>query len=217
VRERPMSIFQKLFFLLIISLGPGACTPSAVPASAGEAGKDIQKFVPLEGHGDRLLFKTSIDLGNRHFSGLFLLKALPDSSTRVVFLSELGLNLLDMSYRQGCFQVHSVKEFLDRKMIIRTLQEDFRALLLDLSELKRYELECKMDEELEAEVLRVRHRQGKSSYWYRDQSRTYRIRNKNGLFRMTDIRIDRDPGLEIAMRHKGMRLQIQMREVDTQD
>lgn len=211
-----MSIFQKLFFPLIISLILGACTPSALPGSAA-AEKDIRKFIPLEGHGDRLLFKTGIDLGKKHFSGLILLKSLPDSSTRVVFLSELGLNLLDMSYRQGSFQVHSVKDFLDRKLIIRTLQGDFRALLLDLPQLTNFELDRSMDEGVEAELLRVRHRQGRSSYWYREQYGTYRIKNMEGLCRRSDVQITRDPRLEITVRHRGMRLQIHMQELDTQD
>ncbi len=49
------------------------------------------------------------------------------------FLSELGLNLLDMAYSNDEFEVVSVQEFLNRPSILKTLKKDFRTLLLDLS------------------------------------------------------------------------------------
>jgi hypothetical protein len=113
--------------------------------------------------------------------------------------------------------VHSVKDFLDRKMIIRTLQEDFRPLLLDLSDLKSFELDRKMDDGQEADLLRVRHSGGHSTYWYRYPAGTYRISNRGGFFRRTDMQMSRDTALVIAVRHKCMNLQIRMRELETQD
>jgi hypothetical protein len=75
-------------------------------------------------------YQASIDIANKHLSGLVLIKNMPDSSQRVVFTSEAGVTFFDFGFkRPEKFNVHSIIKKLDRKAVIKTLQKDFELLL----------------------------------------------------------------------------------------
>ncbi len=75
------------------------------------------------------LYKCNIEWGNKRYSGMFLFKNLPDSSTRILFLSEVGLNLIDFEYKNGEFEVKKIKDFMNRRIIIKALMSDLDLLL----------------------------------------------------------------------------------------
>ncbi len=77
------------------------------------------------------LYRTTIDIGSKHFSGLFYFKTFSDTSYRIIFMSEFGLSMLDMEYKNNAFKTVSCQEFMDKKVIINTLQNDLK-LLIDL-------------------------------------------------------------------------------------
>src|SRR5690554_1212829 len=59
-----------------------------------------------------MLYKTSITFWEYAFSGLVLFKKQEeDSSTHVVFMSEFGMTMLDIKYKNDEFEVVSAKEF----------------------------------------------------------------------------------------------------------
>ncbi|MBK7307905.1 MAG: hypothetical protein IPI88_13305 [Chitinophagaceae bacterium] len=51
----------------------------------------LQKFKPAF---TVALYNTTVDVMGNHFSGLLLIKKMPDSSTRMVFSNEMGLGFL---------------------------------------------------------------------------------------------------------------------------
>ena len=75
-------------------------------------------------------YQASIDVANKHLSGLVLIKNMPDSSQRVVFTSEAGVTFFDFGFkRPEKFTVHSIIKKLDRKPLIKTLRKDFELML----------------------------------------------------------------------------------------
>ena len=75
-------------------------------------------------------YQASIDVANKHLSGLVLIKNMPDSSQRVVFTSEAGVTFFDFSFKQPQkFTVHTIIKKLNRKPVIKTLQKDFELML----------------------------------------------------------------------------------------
>lgn len=89
----------------------------------------VQQFKPRLGSA---LYKTEVDVVGRHLSGLLVLKLMPDSSTRVVFTSEMGLTFFDFEFaRDGAFTVHRIIEQMDKKAVIKTLRKDFGLVLLE--------------------------------------------------------------------------------------
>ena len=84
---------------------------------------------PLHRQFSTALYKAKITLGKKKFSGLFYFKNLPDSSIRILFLSEFGLNLLDLEYKNHFFTVKNCKDFLNKKMVIKTFEKNIRMLI----------------------------------------------------------------------------------------
>jgi hypothetical protein len=75
-------------------------------------------------------FDASIDVIGKHISGLLLVKEMPDSSSRIVFTNEAGVKFFDFEFTEpGDFKVHHVIRQLDKKPVIRLLQNDFSLLL----------------------------------------------------------------------------------------
>ena len=77
-----------------------------------------------------VLYNTKVDVVGKHLSGLLLFKQMPDSSTRVVFSSEMGVNFFDFEYSSNGFKVHSCMEQLNRKIVIRQLKKDIGLLFM---------------------------------------------------------------------------------------
>ena len=124
-----MKQFLQVFLFLISIFFIISCTTSKGLIKE----KDNISFVVkplLQGEYNTALYKSKIDIGKKHFSGLFYFKAQKDSmSYRIVFLSEFGLNLLDLEYKNHEFIIKNCKEFLNRKIIINTLQKDLELLI----------------------------------------------------------------------------------------
>jgi hypothetical protein len=75
-------------------------------------------------------FDASIDVVGNHISGLMLVKHMPDSSSRVVFTNEAGVKFLDFEYsRDGIFRVHHILDQLDKKAVVKLLENDFKLIL----------------------------------------------------------------------------------------
>ena len=75
-------------------------------------------------------FNASVDVTDRHISGLLLIKNMPDSSYRVVFTNEVGITFFDFGFRKdGSFELKKILSHLDKRPVINTLKTDFLLLL----------------------------------------------------------------------------------------
>ncbi len=228
-----MKPLRTLFSLLIISIGISVCSASATHASntacsafaaqetdSTQAEDGIERFAPLGPLEGSILFKAAITILGDYYSGLVLIKQMPaDSAIHVVFLSEFGLNLMDLAYRDDEFEVVSVQEFLNRRAILKTLQNDFRTLLLDLSKIEEFSIFSR-DDDL-TDVLKFRHKSQRYTYSCSRITGPGAIRRKKGLFGRVDFQINEglkdkfretEP-LTIGIRHRGVRLKIDLKEL----
>ncbi|MFH0756116.1 MAG: hypothetical protein V2B15_02375 [Bacteroidota bacterium] len=213
-----MRLFPTLCLPLLINLLFISCSPAARVGQVEQAEcSPPAKFKPLGDSSETLLFKSNISLFREHYSGLFLVKKMPDSSTHVVFLSELGLSLLDLRYKDDKFEVVSVQEFLNKPSILRTLKNDFRTLLLDLSAIGSFVLDETSKDGLPAESLEFRHRKEKYVYFNNEKKGTYQILRKKGIFKIVEFNMDRTNGLEIEIAHKRIQLHIILQQMNQLD
>jgi hypothetical protein len=89
----------------------------------------LQKFKPAF---TVALYSATVDVTGNHLSGLLLIKKMPDSSTRLVFTSEMGLGFFDFEFgAAGEFKVHSIIKKMNRRPVIKTLQHDFELVLMN--------------------------------------------------------------------------------------
>jgi hypothetical protein len=96
--------------------------------------KGLQGTFPtswFQADSGHFLFNAQIDLMKSHFSGLMVIKPEP-VSYRVVFLSEVGLKLIDLElFQNGQVKVHYMLEAMDRRSLIRILGNDMNLVLLN--------------------------------------------------------------------------------------
>lgn len=78
------------------------------------------------------LYATSVDVLNKHLSGLLAVKSVPDSSIYTVFQSEMGLTYFEFEWeRNGTFHARNVINKMNRKSVIKALRKDFELMLMN--------------------------------------------------------------------------------------
>lgn len=112
-------------FISLLSLGCASAYRGLRPAAGDPA--CVQRFRPDLGTA---IYKTEVDVVGKHLSGLLVLKAMPDTSTRVVFTSEMGLTFFDFSFGRD-FIVHRIVDQMNKKAVIKTLRKDFELVLFE--------------------------------------------------------------------------------------
>lgn len=76
------------------------------------------------------LYRTEVDVIGKHLGGLLIIKMMPDSGTRLVFTSEMGLTFFDFGFsKDGQFTVYRIIHQMDKKAVIKTLRKDFELIL----------------------------------------------------------------------------------------
>lgn len=142
---------------------------------------DINHPAPLSGNFKQALYKAQMDAFGRHFSGLFLIKPVPeDTSYRVVLLSEFGLNLLDLSLNKTTTTVVNCEEFLNRRVVINAIGNNIRMLLFvpeDEKSLKKYR-----NSETGEVVIKSKKGCKRSFYRFDDEGSLTKIDQRKGLF-----------------------------------
>ncbi|WP_236652810.1 hypothetical protein [Chitinophaga vietnamensis] len=77
------------------------------------------------------LYSTQVNVLKHHLSGLLFFKQMPDSSLRVVFANEMGFKFFDFEFdKNGAFTKHYIISKMDKKAVVKTLQQDFALVLL---------------------------------------------------------------------------------------
>jgi hypothetical protein len=185
----------------------------ALRPSAGHASTAL-RFRPAF---TRELYRCTVDghflLKKFHISGLLLFRAMPDSSTRVVFQNEMGFSFFDFSWdRNNNFSVKQILPQLNKPAVIRTLEQDLRFLLMKgLTE---------RDEQHFTASPETYHRfpQGKGYVWYVEEEGLLKRIEYAGRRKITTIvpsGASRPPFMPEAVlfRHHKARFTIQLQKI----
>ncbi len=141
------------------------------------------------------------------------MKATEENSTRVVFLTEMGMKIFDLEFfRKGEVKLHYCPDALNRKFIINTLKEDLRLIMDSIPENEK--LKISSDPVNDRFLFRSKAQPGKFNYIV--DSRSMRIEKivKTGSFRkkteisfISNNRKDLD---SVAIKHFNFKLQIHL-------
>jgi len=77
------------------------------------------------------VYKASIDIYNKNFGGILIIKKTGNKEHRVVFTTEFGNKLFDFQYQDNTFTKKFILNKLDKKLIVNTLKSDFKLLIND--------------------------------------------------------------------------------------
>ena len=208
-----MSPYRTIFFLLIFSLLYSSCsTTKGLRKHTNLSNNPIKNFTVFDNDYESLLFKARIKIYKNDYTGLILIKKIAsDTSTHIVFLSEIGLNMLDLKYKNDEFELVSVKDFLNKPRLIKTIQNDFRMLVQDLDVIDYYTIKKSKSEA--SSVLKFKHKSQRYSYFYGPNSDLYEIWRKSGLFK-TVATMGGEGKMLIEISHRGIKLDINLEELE---
>ena len=82
------------------------------------------------------VYKAKIKIYGRYFGGILIIKKVEKDSHRVVFTTEFGNKIFDFLYKGDSFIKNFVLDELDKKIIVNTLQKDFKLLISESSKVE---------------------------------------------------------------------------------
>lgn len=91
----------------------------------------IQKITPVVNpFGKAFKYSASIDVLNKHFSGIVIIKKTDSITTHVVFITELGMKMFDFEKKDTAFNAVFVFEPLNKPKLVSVLKTNFKNMLL---------------------------------------------------------------------------------------
>lgn len=116
---------QRLTILLLAtSLALIGCKPARVSLSQTRHIVNSYFSNPAKDY----VYRTTINVYGNDLSGILIAKKINDSVHRAVLTTDFGNTLLDMEIGPDAVLVNSIVQDLDRKIIVKTLGDDFRML-----------------------------------------------------------------------------------------
>ncbi len=172
----------------------------------------VEKKTVLGVAYNSMLYKTSISFREYAFSGLVLFKKQEmDSSTHIVFMSEFGMTMLDIKYKNDQFEVVSAKEFFSHPKLLEVIFDDFRILLQDLDRVEkaRFSTTCKE----KTNKLKFRHFSDTFIYLYQSDFLVKQAKWRKNMLRVVKVQFERNAaGQPQTMNfiHRGVSLVVNM-------
>jgi hypothetical protein len=90
-----------------------------------------QKLLPVvDPKGTSSKFKANIDVLNRHFTGIVIVKKTDSVTTHVIFVTELGMKMFDLEQKDTSLNMVYVFEPMNKPNFIKVLKTNFNNMLL---------------------------------------------------------------------------------------
>jgi len=203
----------KHFFLSsCIILAFGQCSPLRGYTHAGKTKADKVSVLPIADPRQSLLFKASIDLYDKHYSGLVLIKRTDEHTEHLTFVTEVGMKMFDFEISDTSFNLVYIFEPLNKPKLISLLKEDLQLMLLH----SLYRRES--DVFTKANYTAYRYKHGKRYYFFVNEKKLPTgIIVKGSIFKKAKVvfvsRQDLSPQ-SIDLKHKGfMRLNMNLNRI----
>jgi hypothetical protein len=121
------STFNKFILLIFLFLN------GAVAGTCGNCDSVVSGqspwVQPLYDHFGKSLFKVSMDISKTRLTGLMFFKQTSDSTIRVLFSNEMGMNYFDIEFVKSRLIVHNCFPSFTKHGFINILGSDIRLLL----------------------------------------------------------------------------------------
>jgi len=75
------------------------------------------------------LYRTTLDISKHHLTGFIYIKKISDTSYRILFSNDFGMQIFDFEFSTNELVVHYCFPSMDRKSLLKLLENDFRILL----------------------------------------------------------------------------------------
>lgn len=89
-----------------------------------------QQLKPVIEKSSASKYKTSIDILNKHLSGIVIVKQTDSVTSHVIFVTELGMKMFDFEMKDSTMKAVYVFEPLNKANLIQTLTQNFKNIFL---------------------------------------------------------------------------------------
>jgi hypothetical protein len=142
----------------------------------------------FRGDTNRILFRAHVDIYRNHLGGLMLIKPVNEKGFRVLFITEVGIKIIDMEFlNNGDFKLHYCLDALNRKSVLETLKNDMGLILMPIPEDSR--IKMMKDRRTGNTVIKSKNKNGLTYYFLEEQNRVNRIMQKDGWIKRANMAI----------------------------
>lgn len=121
----------RIIFLLLSSLLLSSCAYNKLAAPSKRFAPLNQGIInPVILTSGAIKYKTSIDILNKHFTGLIVLKQTDRETKHLVFVTELGMRMFDFEMKGDSMKPVFVFEALNKPKLVSALVRNFTSILL---------------------------------------------------------------------------------------
>jgi hypothetical protein len=159
------------------------------------------------------LYKTEVNLYGNKFGGLLLIKAMQDSSYRIVFTTETGIKLFDFELKAEKFTVHFCIDKFNKEAVLATIAADIRLLVIE----NRLNQHAELYTSSENDYLIYKFNNAKlSDYYFKSEATKKLLRVEQNEGKKQKVVIDLQDYITtvpstIKIRHKNIRLKIDLK------
>ncbi|MCF6223043.1 MAG: hypothetical protein L3J34_04875 [Flavobacteriaceae bacterium] len=153
-----MRFFQisLLFFILV------SCS---LPTTRGLLEKPVERQYTWNNYFSNekidYLYKAKINIYNKNFGGILIIKKIKDNHHRIVFTTEMGSKIFDFEIVNNDFKVNYIFDELNRNIILNTLKNDFVILV------KQFVHVSKQFDSKEEHIYQSTFKQSNNYYFYK--------------------------------------------------
>lgn len=120
-------IFSLLSSLLLISCSSGRVRRAPTVRQIELNKQTLRPFIP---DSSASKYRATIDVLNRHFSGILIVKKVSETESRAAFVTELGMRMFELLVRGDSLTVDYAFEPLQRPSVLQALKVNFSDLML---------------------------------------------------------------------------------------
>jgi hypothetical protein len=120
-------LFANLIFFALLTR---PLTSLALPGGVMNACDTIKNWDPVFGTDfQKGLYRATFDISKHHLTGFIFIKKTSDTTYRILFSNEFGMKFFDFEFLENEFIVHYCFPSLDRKSLLKLLDNDFRIII----------------------------------------------------------------------------------------
>ncbi|HLV37846.1 hypothetical protein [Xanthomarina sp.] len=155
------------------------------------------------------VYKASIDVYDRNFSGLLIIKKIAEKEHRVAFTTEMGNKMFDFTFIEDDFKVNFILDELNKKILINILKKDFKVLVTENLIVSNSYSNNEIDV-LETSIFNKKH-----YYFIEDSQLTQVVNTKNGKEKVLFLflKINNHLASQIEIKHSNIKLTINLKSI----
>ena len=155
------------------------------------------------------VYKASIDVYDKHFGGLLIIKKIDKNNHRVAFTTEMGNKLFDFTFIEDDFKVNFILDELNKKMLINILKKDFKVLITEKLKVSN-SFKKNNNRIFETTIYNKTH-----YYFFNESQLTHVVKTKNGKEKVEFLftEISANFADQISIKHNNIKLEIILKSI----